>query len=90
MATKSSAQKNLKNKNPLKSMLDYLVIAWSFLAKQVSFILAFLTIKKVDHMAKVNLNKSEELVTNTTTASKHIPKRSRIYHLKSPLSDLTS
>ena len=42
MATKSSAHKNLKNKNPLKSMLDYLVIVWSFLAKQVSFILAFL------------------------------------------------
>ena len=29
-------------------------------------------------MARVNLNKSEEVVTNTTTASKYIPKRSRI------------
>ena len=29
-------------------------------------------------MARVNLNKSEELVTNTTAASKYIPKRSRI------------
>ncbi len=29
-------------------------------------------------MAIVNLNKSEELVTNTTTASKYMPKRPRI------------
>ena len=29
-------------------------------------------------MARVNLNKSEELVTNTTAASKCTPKRSRI------------
>ena len=29
-------------------------------------------------MAIANLNKSEELVTNTTTASKYIPKRPRI------------
>ena len=29
-------------------------------------------------MATANLNKSEELVTNTTTASKYIPKRPRM------------
>ena len=33
----------------------------------------------VNHsMARTNLNKSEELVTNTTTASKYIPMRPRI------------
>ena len=30
-------------------------------------------------MARANLNKSEELVTNTTAASKYIPKRHSIY-----------
>ena len=30
-------------------------------------------------MAIANLNKSDELVTNTTVASKYIPKRPRIY-----------
>ena len=29
-------------------------------------------------MARANLNKSEELVTNTTAASKYMPKRPRI------------
>ena len=35
-------------------------------------------------MDRVNLNKSEELVTNTTTASKYIPKRSRICINRNP------
>jgi len=35
-------------------------------------------------MARVNFNKSEELVTNTTAASKYIPKRSRICINKIP------
>ena len=42
-------------------------------------------------MAKVNMNKSEDLVTNITAASKYIPKRSRIcINRNPPLSDLTS
>ena len=37
-------------------------------------------------MARANLNKSEELVASTTTASKYIPKRPRItYLVKVPL-----
>ena len=36
-------------------------------------------------MARVNPNKSEELVTNTTEASKYIPKRSRICINQNPL-----
>ena len=36
-------------------------------------------------MARLNLNKSVELVTNTTTASKYIPKRSRICINRNPL-----
>ena len=39
----------------------------------------FFTICWFNHsMATTNLNKSEELVTNTTTVSKYIPKRPRI------------
>ena len=32
----------------------------------------------VDSMATANLNKSEDLVTNNTAASKYVPRRSRI------------
>ena len=38
-------------------------------------------------MSRANLNKSEKLMTNTSEASKYIPKRPRICILKSPLSD---
>jgi hypothetical protein len=40
-------------------------------------------------MATANLNKSEDFVTNTTAASKYIPRRNQ-HELKSHLSDLTS
>jgi hypothetical protein len=36
-------------------------------------------------MARANLNKGEELVTNTTAASKYIPKRPRICINLNPL-----
>ena len=52
----------------------------AYLLQQVAFYVR-------DHsMARVNLNKSEELVTNTTVASKYIPKRSKICINRNPLS----
>jgi hypothetical protein len=39
-------------------------------------------------MAAANLNKSEDLGTNTTTASKYIPKRSRICINENPPSQI--
>ena len=37
-----------------------------------------LKLEKIHSMATANLNKNEELVRNTTAASKYIPKRPRI------------
>jgi hypothetical protein len=34
---------------------------------------------RLQSMDRANLNKGEKLVTNTTAASKYIPKKSRIY-----------
>ena len=40
---------------------------------------------QISSMARANLNKSEELVTNTTEASKYTPKN--LHQLKPPLSE---
>ena len=52
------------------------------------FLFSAFNSKTIHSMAIANLNKSEELVTDTSPASKYIPIRPRILHQwKPPLSD---
>ena len=62
---------------------DCLKIHWHDILSDVFFFL-LLTYIQDQSMARVNLNNSEELVTNTTPASKYTPKRSRICINRNP------